>query len=69
MINAAERKVGQEYAGLAAAVRTLLDDFKLRVIVDGSPNLLDDTLLRTTREDVFDIKPMDKEMIWKIEQL
>jgi hypothetical protein len=69
VINAAERKVGQDYAGLTGAVRTLVDDFKLRVIVDGSPNSLDETLLRTTRQSVFDIKPMTKEMVWQIGQL
>ena len=69
VINAAERKVGQDYAGLTGAVRSLVDDYKLRVVVDGSPNSLDETLLRTTRQRVFDIKPMTKEMIWQIDQL
>jgi hypothetical protein len=69
VINAAERKVGQEYAGLTGAVRTLIDDYKLRVVVDGSPNSLDESLFRTKRESVVDIKPMTKEMIWEIEQL
>jgi hypothetical protein len=69
VINAAERKVGQEYAGLTGAVRTLVDKYKLRVVVDGSPNSLDETLLRTTRQSIIDIKPMPKEMIWKIDQL
>jgi hypothetical protein len=69
VINAAERIVGQDYARLTGAVRTLVDDYKLRVVVDGSPNSLDETLLRTTREDVIDIKPMTKEMVWKIGQL
>lgn len=61
VINAAERKVGQDYVGLTGAIRTLVDDYKLRVIVDGS--------LGTTREEVIGIKPMTKEMIWKISQL
>jgi hypothetical protein len=69
VINAAERKVGQEYAGLTGAVRTLIDDYKLRVVVDGSPNSLDESLLRTKRQRVVDIKPMTKELIWQIEQL
>ena len=63
VINATERKVGQDYADLAGAVRTLVDKYKLRVVVDGSPNSLDETLLRTTRQRVFDIKPMTKEMV------
>jgi hypothetical protein len=65
VINAAERKVGQENAGLTGAVRTLVDDYKLRVVVDGSPNSLDETILRTTRQSIIDIKPMSKEMIWQ----
>jgi hypothetical protein len=69
IIDAAERKVGEEYAGLTAAVRTLVDDYKLRVIVDGSPNSFDESLLRTKRQRVFEIKPMTKEMVWQIGQL
>ena len=37
--------------------------------MDGSPNSLDDTLLRTKRQRVFDIKPMTKDMIFEIDQL
>jgi hypothetical protein len=69
VINATERMVGEEYASLAGAVRTLVDKYKLRVVVDGSPNSLDETLLRTTRQSIIDIKPMPKEMIWQIKQL
>jgi len=69
VINATERKVGEEYASLTGAVRTLVDKYKLRVVVDGSPNSLDETLLRSTRETIIDIKPMTQEMIWRIEQL
>ena len=69
VINATERKAGQEYAGLTGAVRTLVDKYKLRVVVDGSANFLDETLLRTKGQSVIYIKPMTKEMIWQIEQL
>jgi hypothetical protein len=69
VIKATERQIGQGYACLTGAVRTLVDDFKLRVIVNGLPNSLDDSLLRTKREDVIEIKPMTKEMVWKIGQL
>ena len=68
VINATERGVGQQYAGLTSAVRTLVDKYNLRVVVDGSPNSLDETLLQTKREIVFDIKPMMKDMIWQLEQ-
>ena len=69
VINATERKVGQEYACLTGAVRTLVDEYKLRVVVDSSPNSLDESLLRTLRQSVIDIKAMTKEMIWQIKQL
>jgi len=69
VINATEREVGQEYASLTGAVRTLVDKYKLRVIVDGSPNSISESLLRTERERIIDIKPMTREMIWQIEQL
>lgn len=39
------------------------------MVVDGSPNSFDESLLRTTRERVIDIKPMTKEMIMQIDQL
>jgi hypothetical protein len=67
--NATERKVGQDYAGLTGAVRTLVDKNKLRVIIDGSTNSLDEILLRANRHRVFDITAMNKEMVWKIVQL
>jgi hypothetical protein len=69
VINATERRVGQDYAGLTGAVRTLVDKYKLRVIVDGSPNSLDETLLRTNRQRLIDIRPMTKEMVWQIGQI
>jgi hypothetical protein len=43
----------------------LVDDYKLSVVVDGSPNSLDETLLRTKRQSII-IKPMSREMIWKL---
>jgi hypothetical protein len=69
IINATERKIGQESASLTGAVRTLVDDYKLRVIIDGSPNSLDESLLNTKRASVIDIKPMTKDMIWSLPQL
>jgi hypothetical protein len=68
VLAAFERKLGLEYADLTGAVRTLVEDYKLPVIVDGSPNSLDKSLLRTNQR-VIDIKPMTREMIWKLDQL
>jgi hypothetical protein len=69
VINATEREIGHGYAGLTGAVRTLVDKYNLRVVVDGSPNSISDSLLRTTREIVLDVEPMTKEMIWQMGQL
>ena len=68
VLNALERKIGHQYADMAGAVRTLVDKYRLRVIVDGSPNSLDETILRIEREIVVEIEPMTKEMIWKLDQ-
>ena len=46
----------------------MVDDYKLGVVVDGSPNSLDETICEQN-ESVVDIKPMDMKMIWQIEQL
>ena len=69
VINATERSIGQEFAALTSAVRTLVDKYQLRVVVDGSRNSLDESILRTTRERVIHIKPMTREMIQQIGQL
>ena len=69
VINVTERHVGEKFAGLTSAVRILVDKYKLRVIVDGSPNSIDGSLFVTGRESVFEIKPMAKEMVWQIYQL
>ena len=68
VINATERKLGQEYASLTGAVRTLTGVYQLRAIVDGSPNALDESLFRTKRGLVMDVQPIPQEMIWKLPQ-
>lgn len=69
VIKAVERKNAQDYTDLISAAQTLVDDYKLRVIVDGPPNLLDDRFLRTSNRHVFKVKPMTREMIWQIDEL
>jgi len=69
IINASERQSGQPYANLAAAARTLNEDFRLRVVIDGSPGALEPMLFRTKRESVLEIGPMDRAMIEKLPQL
>ena len=70
VIKAADRMAGQQkYAELTGAVRTLVEKYKLRVVVDGSPDSFAQSLLRTGREHVIDVKAMSREMIWQLEQL
>jgi hypothetical protein len=69
LLVASERTFGQEYADLTGAVRNLVETYNLRVIVDGSPNSLDESLLGSKRQRVFDIKPMTRVMIWQLAQL
>ena len=65
-IRVPERQAGQIYADVTAAVRSLVDDFGLRVIVDGSPNSIPPELLTTTRETVMVVEPMSRDQIESI---
>lgn len=69
VINATEREAYEGYASLTGAVRTLIDVYKLRVVVDGSPNSLNESLLQTMREFVVHINPKSREIIWKMKQV
>ncbi|KAI3653781.1 hypothetical protein MP228_001728 [Amoeboaphelidium protococcarum] len=69
IINASERQPGQPFASLAAASRTLNEDFQLRVVIDGSPGALEPMLFGTKRENVLDIVPMDRGMVQNLPQL
>jgi len=63
-----ERSAADKFAGITGAVRRLRDTYGLSVIVDGSPNSLDDTLFRTTRQSVFYIQPLLKEEVLELPQ-
>jgi hypothetical protein len=69
VINVAERELGQKCAPLVSVVRDLVENYKLRVVVEGSQNSLSQTLLRTMRQIIIDIDPMTKEMIWQLSHL
>jgi GTP-binding protein EngB required for normal cell division len=69
VIKATEREPGEGYAGLTGAVRTLVDKFRLRVVVDASPSSVSESLLQTIRQRVFNIRPMTRDMIWQLDQL
>jgi hypothetical protein len=66
VIRVPERQVGEKYAQVTSAVRSLADDFGLRVIVDGSPNSIPPELLTTNRETVIAVEPMTREQIESI---
>lgn len=69
ILNPNEKKASETYAGLTSAVKTLVEDYNLRVVVNGTLNSFDKSLIRTNREIVLKIEPMTKEMIWKVEQI
>ncbi|KAJ3108920.1 hypothetical protein HDU96_007374 [Phlyctochytrium bullatum] len=69
VINAAERRADLKYADLTGAARTLVEDYKLRVIIHGSPNSVNPSLFQTHREIVLHIEPMTREMVWQMHQL
>ena len=66
VIRVPERQIGQQYADVTSAVRALVDDYGLRVIVDGSPNSIPPELLSTVREMVIAVEPMSREEIESI---
>lgn len=61
-----ERQKNEAYASTPSAVRSLADDYGLKVIVDGSPNSLPEELLRTLREEILNIEPMKRELLESI---
>lgn len=66
VIRVPERQVDEKYADVPSAVRSLADDYGLRVIVDGSPNSIPPELLTTNRETVIAVEPMAREQIESI---
>ncbi|KAI9341955.1 hypothetical protein BDR26DRAFT_836684 [Obelidium mucronatum] len=68
VVSVTERKKDDQCAGVAAAVRTLTDDLHLRVIVDSSPNSIDESVTQTNRGRVRCIDSMDRQMIESLPQ-
>jgi hypothetical protein len=66
VIRVPERQAGEPYAQVTSAVRSLADDYGLRVVVDGSPNSLPPELLTTNREAVLSVESMSREMVESI---
>jgi len=66
VISVPERQVGENYAQVTSAVRSLADKFHLRIIVDGSPNSIPPELVYTIREIILFVDFMDKNVIESI---
>lgn len=66
VISVSERPAGRAPIDLTAAVRELADSYKLRVIVDSSPNSLDETVLYTERNARINVERMSKEHLFSI---
>lgn len=63
VLQAAERRSGQEYADISAACRHIVAAGNVRIIVDASHNSLDESARRTMRELVLQVEPMPREML------
>jgi len=68
LIRTHECPAGTKCAEITGAVRELQDIYGLAVIVDGSPNSLDDSLFHTTRQRVSYIQPFTREEIYTLPQ-
>ena len=69
VISATERSAGDHQAKLTGAVRALTDMYKLRVIVDASPNSLDPTIFYTERASVMRLERLSKEQTFSIPEI
>ena len=66
LISLSERQSGYQYADVTSAVRSLVDDYRLRVIVDGSPNSIPPELLATNRQRVINLEAMSMDLLESI---
>ena len=69
VISATEREAGQDYAGLLGLSEPWLTNTSFVWSWTVLETSLNETLFRTKREDVIEIKPMTKEVVWHIGQL
>ena len=68
VISVPERQSGHQYADVTSAVRSLVDEYHLRIIVDGSPNSIPPELLTTNRERVITFEAMPRELLESISE-
>ena len=66
LISVPERQSGHQYADITSAVRSLVDDYRVRVIVDGSLNSIPPELLATNRERVKTLEAMPRDLLESI---
>jgi len=60
-----ERPVGKEYAETAGAVRSLVN-CGFRAVIDSSPNSLEPGTLTTLRQDVIELGPMPRALLFSL---
>jgi hypothetical protein len=66
VLQAAERRSGQDYADISAACRCIVSAGDVRVLVDASHNSLDESARRTKRERVLQVEPMPRELVERL---
>ena len=66
VLQAAERRNGQDYADIAAACRRIVAAGSVRLVVDASHNSLDESARLTKRELVVQVEPMPRELVERL---
>jgi hypothetical protein len=65
VLRVSERPFGREYAETAGAVRSLVD-CGFRAVIDSSPNSLEPGALTTLRQDVIELGPMPRALLFSL---
>jgi len=65
VLRVSERPTGEPFAQTAGAVRSLVD-CGFRAVIDSSPNSLEPGTLATLRQDVIELGPMPREMLFSL---
>jgi propanediol dehydratase small subunit len=69
VLSVKEHRDGFGFVDVTGAVGDLREIYKLKVIVEASPDSIPDQLLTTTRQNILNIPPMDRAMIEILPQL
>jgi hypothetical protein len=65
VLRVSERSAGTGFAETAGAVRSLVDS-GFRAVIDSSPNSLEPATLTTLRQDVLEVGPMPRELLFSL---